>query len=64
MSDTVHMAKSKSKKLAARETRDDRVTFRCPPRLRAAIEAAALQDHRSVSDWVVLALTRVTSEEV
>lgn len=39
--------------------RDDRVSFRCPPVLREAIEAYARKDHRSVSDWLVLAVNEV-----
>lgn len=39
--------------------RDDRVSFRCPPVLRQAIEAHARKDHRSVSDWLVIAVNEV-----
>jgi len=39
--------------------RDDRVSFRCPPVLRQAIEAHARRDHRSVSDWLVLAVNEI-----
>jgi hypothetical protein len=54
------MAKLKSRKP---ETRDERVTFRCPPSLRTAIEAAALKDSRKMSDWIVLQLTRALAGE-
>jgi uncharacterized protein (DUF1778 family) len=49
MSDTVIMGK--------RDKRDDRLTFRVPTTLRVAIERAAERDRRSVSDWIVIALT-------
>lgn len=39
--------------------RDDRVSFRCPPVLRQAIEAHAKRDHRSVSDWLTIAVTEI-----
>lgn len=49
MSDTVIMGK--------RDKRDDRLTFRVPTTLRVAIERAAERDRRTVSDWIVVALT-------
>jgi uncharacterized protein (DUF1778 family) len=40
-----------------RDKRDERMTFRIPSALRASVERAAARDRRTVSDWIVLALT-------
>jgi predicted HicB family RNase H-like nuclease len=44
------------------EPRDYRLTIRIPTSLHAAIKRTALEDKRSVSDWIVVTLQGVIAE--
>ena len=49
--------------IMARDKRDERMAFRIPSKLRDAIERAAERDQRTLSDWIVLALTDAVAKK-